>query len=78
MKTVTMRVDDAVYEVIKMAAAGQKRNISNFLEFATLQYLTSSQYVDNSEMEEILGDHDLVKSLKSALTDADNGDYTIV
>lgn len=78
MKTVTMRVDDAVYEVIKMAAAGQKRNISNFLEFATLQYLTSSQYVDNSEMEEILGDNDLVKSLKSALTDADNGDYTIV
>ncbi len=78
MKTVTMRVDDAVYEVIKMAAAGQKRNISNFLEFAMIQYLTSSQYVDNSEMEEILGDQDLVKSLKSALTDADNGDYTIV
>lgn len=78
MKTVTMRVDDKIYEMIKQAAQGQKRNISNFIEFATLQYLTSAQYVDGSEMEEILGDHELVKNLKSGLEDMKNGDYTIV
>jgi len=43
MKTVTMRVDDSIYDMIKLAADGQKRNLSNFIEFATMQYLTSSQ-----------------------------------
>ena len=35
MKTVTMRVDDSIYDMIKLAAKGQKRNLSNFIEFAT-------------------------------------------
>lgn len=78
MKTVTMRVDDAVYEIIKSAAAGQKRTISNFIEYATTQYLTSSQYVDGSEMEEILNDQELVTNLKTGLNDLQSGDYTIV
>jgi len=56
MKTLTMRVDDSIYQMIKTAAGAQKRNISNFIEFATLQYLTSIQYVDNNEMTEILND----------------------
>lgn len=78
MKTLTMRVDDSTYETIKAAADGQRRNISNFLEFATMQYLSSSQYVDNVEMQEILSDKDLVKNLKSGLEDFNSGDYTIV
>ena len=78
MKTVTMRVDDSIYLMIKQAAEGQKRNISNFIEFATLQYLTSSQYVDSAEMSELLNDKELVKNLKSGLEDVRNGDYTIV
>ena len=73
-----MRVDDNTYDTIKAAADGQKRNISNFLEFATMQYLSSSQYVDNIEMQEILSDKDLVKNLKSGLEDFNSGDYTIV
>ena len=73
-----MRVDDNTYDTIKAAADGQKRNISNFLEFATMQYLSSSQYVDNVEMQEILSDKDLVKNLKSGLEDFNSGDYTIV
>ena len=78
MKTLTMRVDNNTYDTIKAAADGQKRNISNFLEFATMQYLSSSQYVDNVEMQEILSDKDLVKNLKSGLEDFNSGDYTIV
>jgi len=49
-----------------------------FIEFATLQYLTSSQYVDNSEMNEILNDKNLIKHLKDGLNDMKNGDYKIV
>ncbi|MDD3061068.1 MAG: CopG family transcriptional regulator [Sulfurimonas sp.] len=78
MKTVTMRVDDTTYDMIKLAAEGQKRNLSNFIEFATLQYLTSSQFVENDEMAEIMNDKELVKNLMDGLNDFKNGDYTIV
>ncbi|MBD3843980.1 MAG: CopG family transcriptional regulator [Campylobacterales bacterium] len=73
-----MRVDDATYEMIKLAADGQRRNISNFIAFATMQYLTSSQYVDDSEMNEILNDKELVKNLKLGLKEAKSGEYNIV
>jgi uncharacterized protein (DUF1778 family) len=78
VKTVTMRVDDSIYDMIKLAAEGQKRNLSNFIEFATIQYLTSSQFVENDEMTEIMNDKELVKNLMDGLNDFKNGDYTIV
>lgn len=78
MKTLTMRVDDSIYQIIKAAADGQKRNISNFIEFATLQYLTSVQYVDNSEMNEILNDKELVQNLQEGLKNLKNEAYSIV
>jgi uncharacterized protein (DUF1778 family) len=78
MITVTMRVDDSVYDMIRLAAEGQKRNLSNFIEFATMQYLTSSQFVDAEEMKEISNDKDLVKNLMNGLEDFKNGDYKIV
>ncbi|NQU62760.1 MAG: CopG family transcriptional regulator [SAR324 cluster bacterium] len=77
-KTVTLRIDDHVYQMIKMAADGQRRNLSNFIEFATLQYLTSESYVDDSEMKDILNDAGLVAKLKNGLKDLNRGDYTIV
>jgi uncharacterized protein (DUF1778 family) len=78
MKTVTMRIDDSIYDMIKLAAEGQKRNLSNFIEFATLQYLTSSQFVEKDEMNEILEDKELVENLMNGLEDFKKGDYTIV
>ena len=78
MKTVTMRVDDSVYDMIKLAAEGQRRNLSNFIEFATVQYLTSSQFVEKDEMNEILEDKELVQNLMNGLKDFKKGDYTIV
>lgn len=78
MKTVTMRVDDTIYNIIQLAAQGQKRNISNFIEFATMQYLTSAQYVENSEMAEILNDAGLIENLKNGMEDVKNKEYTLV
>jgi len=78
MKTLTLRVDDDVYNMIKLASQGAKRNISNFIEYATLQYLTSSQYIENEEMNEILNDKELIKSLNQGLKEAKEGDYTFV
>ena len=73
-----MRVDDSIYDMIKIAADGQRRNISNFIEFATLQYLSSSKYVSDSEMQEILQDKELVKNLKNGFKESEDGEYDIV
>jgi len=64
--------------MIKLAAQGQRRNLSNFIEFATMQYLTSSQFVQKDEMNEILEDKELLKNLMNGLEDVKKGDYTIV
>ncbi len=78
MKTLTLRVDDDIYAMIKLASQGAKRNISNFIEYATLQYLTSNQYIENEEMNEILNDKELIKSLNQGLKEAKEGNYTFV
>ena len=78
MKTVTMRVDDSVYQMIKSAANGQRRNISNFIEYATLEYLSSSEYVSDDEMNEIKNDKQLIDNLRKGIEESKNGDYTIV
>ena len=78
MKTLTLRVDDDIYSMIKLASDGAKRNISNFIEYATMQYLTSNQYIDNDEMNEILDDKILIKSLNQGVQEVKIGNYTIV
>jgi len=43
-----------------------------------MEYLTSSQFVDDKEMNEILEDKELVNNLKSGLKGFKNSDYKIV
>lgn len=69
-KTITLRIDEAEYEIFKKAASGQKRSISNFIEFAALKYLLYSSTVSDSEMDEILLSED---SIKQGLKDIDEG-----
>ncbi len=56
MKTITLRIEDDVYNILKKAADGERRTISNFLENASLSYLTNEIYVSDYEMNEILKD----------------------
>ena len=74
-KTITVRIDDSVYEIFKKAAAGQKRTISNYLEFATLNYTVNETVVDDSEMQEILS---FEEDLKRGLSDISAGRYRII
>ncbi|MCD6123076.1 MAG: CopG family transcriptional regulator [Spirochaetales bacterium] len=53
-KTITLRIDEETYTLIKKAAEGEHRFISNFIEYATLAFLTEESFVPNNEMEEIL------------------------
>ncbi len=77
-KTISVRVDDDVYKMIKTAANGEKRTISNFVECAAISYLTDESFVSNDEMQEILKDQDLQKNIRKGLRDIKAGRYKIV
>jgi hypothetical protein len=74
-KTVTLRIDDSIYTTLKRAADGEMRTISNFIEYATLNYILASTTVDDAEMDEILLSE---SSLKRGLDDITKGRYKIV
>jgi hypothetical protein len=76
-KTVTVRLDDKVYDLIRNAAEGERRSISNFLEYAALRYLTDEIMVSEEEMKEILADEALVASLRQGVEDAEAGRYRV-
>ena len=74
-KTITVRLDDEVYDLFKKAAEGQKRSISNYLEYATLNYTVSETFVDDLDMGEILASE---KDLKKGLADVAAGRYKVL
>jgi predicted transcriptional regulator len=78
MKTITIRVDDNIYNILKKAADGERRTISNFIENASLTYLTNEMYVSDYEMADIIKDAKLVSGIKKGLADAKKRKYKIV
>ena len=74
-KTITLRVDDNIYSTLKRAANGDRRTISNFVEYAAINYILSNNIVDDNEMTEILS---FEKDLKKGLDDVKKGRYKIV
>ena len=74
-KTITVRIDDSTYDIFKLAAAGQKRTISNYLEYATLNYTMNETIVDDIEMNEILK---YEEDIKKGLSDISAGRYRII
>ena len=77
-KTITLRIDDDTYTLIKKAADGQRRSISNFIEFATVSYLTEDSYISDEEMNEIIMDKELIKNIGAAKKDIKDRKYRIV
>mgnify|MGYP001016945105 CR=1 FL=1 len=74
-KTITIRLDDTVYEIFKKAAEGQKRTISNYIEYATLNYTVNETLVDDSEMTEIMV---FSEEIQKGLSDISAGRYNII
>ena len=74
-KTITLRVDDSIYNTLKRAAEGDRRTMSNFIEYAALNYIFSNNSVDDTEMNEILA---FEKDLKKGLDDIKKRRYKIV
>ena len=56
--------------MIKKHALADNRPISNYIETATLRFIEETDYVDDFEMENILNDKALMKSLRKGSDDA--------
>lgn len=69
-KTVTLRLDEKVYEKFKRLAELDNRPLSNFIETAALRHIEEEELVDEFEMSEIRGSVDLNQSLKRGVIDA--------
>jgi len=74
-KTITLRVDDNIYNTVKRAADGDRRTISNFIENATINYIFNNNTVDDNEMNEI---KIFEKDIKRGLNDIKKGRYKII
>ena len=74
-KTVTVRVDEDIYNIFKKAADGQRRTISNYIEYATLNYTINESVVDDEEMNEILA---CATDIEKGIKDISAGRYKII
>ena len=77
-KTVTLRLDDATYELIKNAALGDRRSIANYIEYAAVSFVAQHAHVSDEEMEEILQDTALTSTLEEGQTEYRAGRYRVV
>jgi uncharacterized protein (DUF1778 family) len=69
-KTLTVRMDDATYDLVAEAAASENRSVSNFIETAARERAVAEIFLSDEEMSEIRSDRDLQKRLKSGHRDA--------
>lgn len=69
-KTLTVRMDDATYDLVAEAAASENRSVSNFIETAAREKAVAEIFLSGEEMAEIRSDPDLQKRLKSGHRDA--------
>jgi hypothetical protein len=69
-KTVTIRLSEEEYILFAKAAEAVKRPISNLINYLAQQKLEEDLFVDQIEMDEILGNKNLVESLRQSSKDA--------
>jgi len=69
-KTITLRLDDKVYDKLQKAAAHDNRSISNLIETLALRKLEEDIFVNTSEMQEIVSNVKLMHKLKRGHLDA--------
>ena len=69
-KTVTLRLREDVYRIFAEAAQAENRSLSNLIETAALNNVREQQFVDDTEMAEILSDKNLVTRIMRGSKDA--------
>ena len=71
-KTLTLRLDEPIYQLFKTVAERENRPISNFIETAAMRFVQEYETVNEFEMAEIRGNIELNRSLKRGHLDAKN------
>ncbi len=69
-QTVTLRLEDSIYQKFKDLATHDNRPLSNYIQTAAIRFVEEHEGVDEFEMAEIKGNSSLNRSLKSGLSDA--------
>ncbi len=69
-KTVTLRLEDHIYQQFRTMAKNDNRSLSNFIETAALCFIKNEQFANDYEMDEIYENKNLNSSLKRGLHDA--------
>lgn len=64
-KTVTLRIDNAVYKFFTERAKAERRSLSNYIEISAMEHAKETAFADDLEMEEIRSNKSLIKSLKT-------------
>jgi predicted transcriptional regulator len=69
-KTVTLRLDEELYQKFRDLAKSDNRPISNFIETAALLFIEQQEFADEFEMKDIRENTDLNRSITRGLRDA--------
>ena len=69
-KTVTLRLKEEVYNAFIEAARAENRSLSNLIETSALNKIREQQFLDDTEMAEILADQKLIKRIEKGSRDA--------
>lgn len=68
-KTVTLRLNENIYNLFRTLAASENRTLSNFIETSVLRFIEQNQFVNEYEMTEIENNKELNASLNRAIQD---------
>lgn len=77
-KTITLRLDEDVYNELREAATAERRPLSNLIETAALARVREDQFVDDAEMAEILDNEALKRRLRAGSRQARKRKGTVV
>ena len=69
-KTITIRLKDDIYRLFAEAAQADNRTISNLIETAALNNVREQQFVDDTEMAEIMSDNNLLARIRQGSKEA--------
>jgi len=69
-KTVTLTMDESLYEKVRQHAAMDNRSLANFIKMAMARYIEERNLVDDFEMEEIKNNTNLIERIQAGSRDA--------
>lgn len=70
VKGITVRFESEVYEQLQLKAKSENRSLSNFIETFVMENLEEKNLVDDFEMQSMLANKELLKSLEQGHKDA--------